>query len=165
MNAVGDDVYHLTLIRHAKSSWKAPVASDFDRPLNRRGGRDAPRMGAELARLGIQFDTVLCSSAVRARETLAGLRQGMSIDDNCIEYRRELYLAPAQRLYDMVRDLAGTRKDIALIGHNPGIEDLAARLSGGDIEYMPTCCVVRIALQNPAEGGRIEFVRLARELA
>jgi phosphohistidine phosphatase len=164
MNAVGN-AYYMTLIRHAKSSWKAPVESDFDRPLNQRGRRDAPRMGAELARLGIQFDTVLCSSAVRARQTLAGLRQGMTIDDSCIVYRRELYLAPVHTLYDMVHELADTPRDIALIGHNPGIEDLAARLSGGIVDYMPTCCVVRIAFQNPAEGGRIEFVRLARELA
>jgi len=69
------DARYLTLIRHAKSSWDSDAPSDFERPLNRRGRRDAPRMGAELERLGIRFEHVFCSSAVRARETLAGLEQ------------------------------------------------------------------------------------------
>ena len=167
------DARYLTLIRHAKSSWDSDAPSDFERPLNRRGRRDAPRMGAELERLGIRFEHVFCSSAVRARETLAGLRHGLVVPEDRISYHREIYLAPTSRLYDLVAAQPDQSRDIALIGHNPGMEDLAAMLSGGAVVRMPTCCVVRLRFVGAGEGwaqclvngGSVELLRLARELA
>ena len=163
---------YLTLIRHAKSSWDAPAASDFDRPLNKRGQRDAPAMGSEIARLGLKFDRILCSSAVRARQTLSGLEQGLGSQASITAFMQSLYLAPAQRLYEFVSSQDDRYRDLALIGHNPGMEDFAGSLSGGTVDRMPTCCVVLFAFEQNADswkdalenGSRLEFLRLAREL-
>ena len=163
---------HLTLIRHAKSSWNSPAPTDFERPLNKRGRHDAPRMGQELEELGIRFDKMMCSSAVRARETLGGLSQGLNIQSDGIDYLKDLYLASVVRLRDLVAAQPADFHDIALIGHNPGMEDFAALLSGGEVDRMPTCCVVRFSFpdtgagwaESLTSGGQLELFRLAREL-
>jgi phosphohistidine phosphatase len=162
----------LTLIRHAKSAWNSPAPSDFERPLNKRGRHDAPRMGQELNEFGIRFDRVLCSSAVRARETLSGLRQGMEIQDEAVSYLKELYLASDTTMSDLVASQQNDIHSIALIAHNPGMEDFAAMLSGGEVNRMPTCCVVRFSFSSTGKGWaeclsnerQVELIRLAREL-
>ena len=164
---------NLTLIRHAKSAWDTDAPSDFERPLNKRGRRDAPRMGKELQRMGISFDRVLCSSAVRARETLAGLCHGLVIPEDRISYLKEIYLAATSTLYDLVAAQPNSLHDIALVGHNPGMEDLAVMLTGGQVVRMPTCCVVRLRFDHAgqgwaqclAAGAELEYVRVARDLA
>lgn len=129
-------------------------------------------MGRELSRLGVQFDRILCSSAVRARQTLAGLEEGLGSQASHTEYMKPLYLAPPHRLYEIVSEQDDRYQDVVLIGHNPGMEDFADHLSGGEIDRMPTCCVVRFEFEDNASswkdalisGGRLEFIRVAREL-
>jgi phosphohistidine phosphatase len=129
-------------------------------------------MGQELNELGIRFDRVLCSSAVRTRETLSGLRQGMEIQDEAVSFLKELYLATDITMRDLVASQQNDIHSIALIAHNPGMEDFAAMLSGGEVNRMPTCCVARFSFPNTGMGwaeslsgdGQLEFLRLAREL-
>jgi phosphohistidine phosphatase len=120
----------LTLLRHAKSGWDAPVARDFDRPLNARGRKAARAMGREMKRLGLGFDLVLASPAARVTETLTELAQGYG---GAVETRFDegIYLAPVEALLALVRASDDADPRLLLVGHNPGMEQLALLLSEG----------------------------------
>ena len=149
----------LYLLRHAKSSWDDASLDDHDRPLSGRGRRAADAIGRHLREHDIVPDLVLCSSAARTRETLA--RIGL---DGTIE--RELYGASAYALLARVRALPPAAGSVLLIGHNPGIHDLAFALTGQPDEKYPTGALATIELDDwAARSGRlIAFVR-PRELA
>jgi phosphohistidine phosphatase len=120
----------LTLLRHAKSGWDDPVARDFDRPLNPRGRRAARTVGARMKAEGLAFDLVLASPARRVTETLEEVANGYGGLDP--EYDERLYLAPAATLLDIVRHAPDTAARLLLVGHNPGLEELALRLARRD---------------------------------
>jgi len=139
----------VTLIRHAKSSWSDPSFTDFERPLNKRGIRDAPRVGAALKQADVlSFDKVLCSDAQRARQTLSLLRQGIEIDEKDIEYRHAMYGASADHLLSCIIEQPDSIYNIALVGHNPGMEDLAYNLAEEPVGSMQTCCVVHMEFDS-----------------
>ncbi|MEA3040680.1 MAG: phosphohistidine phosphatase [Sphingomonadales bacterium] len=120
----------LTLLRHAKSTWDDPVARDFDRPLNRRGRKAAHAIGAEMRRLGLAFDAVIASPAIRVEETLAeveaayGRALGAAFD-------QRIYLATTETLLERVRCTDEAADRLLLVGHNPGLESLAMELTRG----------------------------------
>jgi len=120
----------LTLLRHAKSGWDAPAARDFDRPLNARGRKAARAMGREMRRLGLGFDLVLASPAARVAETLTELAQGYggAVDTR---FDETIYLAPVETLLALVRAADDNGARLLLVGHNPGMEQLALLLSDG----------------------------------
>jgi len=166
----------LTLLRHAKSGWDAPVARDFDRPLNARGRKAARAMGREMRRLGLGFDLVLASPAVRVTETLTEVAQGYgaAVDTR---FDESIYLAPVDVLLALVRgaDDKGTR--LLLVGHNPGMEQLALLLAGAGplrdeiAAKYPTGALAEIGFEvphwrdvAPGSGLLARFVR-PRELA
>ena len=117
----------LTLLRHAKSSWDDTVERDFDRPLNARGYRAAQRMGAEIASLGLAFDTVCASPAVRVKETLAGVEKGAGTRF-APRFEPLIYLASGDTLLEVVHGLDDAAGSALLVGHNPGLEDLLLML-------------------------------------
>ena len=134
----------LTLIRHAKSSWDNPALSDFDRPLNKRGMKNAPLMGKIISKRGLVFDRIVASPALRAITTahlIAG-KQGFPEQD--IQQRDELYDASVDELLDCVRSLDNQYASIALVAHNPGLTSLCNYLSGESIANLPTCAVAVI---------------------
>ena len=146
----------LTLLRHAKSDWDDPVARDFDRPLNGRGRRAARTVAAEMRRLGLGFDRVLASPARRVRETLAEVEAEFGTLERLEDER--LYLASAETLLDIVRETDGAVERLLLVGHNPGLEMLALKLTQGsglrsevELKY-PTATLAEIEL--PAESWR-----------
>jgi phosphohistidine phosphatase len=162
----------LTLLRHAKSGWDDSVSRDFDRPLNPRGRRAARTVGLEMKAQGLAFDRVLASPARRVMETLEEV--GMALGRLEPEYDRRLYLAPTATLLEIVRGISDDVERLLLVGHNPGLEELALCLSRrdeaglrGEVEVKyPTGTMAEIALQvedwaDVAEGtGRIErFIR------
>ena len=120
-------MHSLHLMRHAKSSWKEDVA-DCERPLNRRGREAARRVGRHLPGTIGALDLVLCSSAVRARETMKlalaeyRVRPRSTIED-------ELYAASVERLIGRLRRLDEDNRDVLLIGHNPELHELAVSLA------------------------------------
>ncbi|MEH3035114.1 MAG: histidine phosphatase family protein [Sphingomonas adhaesiva] len=116
----------LTLLRHAKSGWDDPVARDFDRPLNPKGRRAAAAMGKHLRELGLTFDRVIASPAVRVRETLDDVATGFG--PLSPEWDKRLYLASAASLLDVVRETPAEAASLLLVGHNPGLEDLVLML-------------------------------------
>ena len=119
----------LLLLRHAKSSWKNAALSDFDRPLNRRGRKAAPTMGAYLAAEGLRPDRVLCSAALRAEETWDRLKPRLD-GEVPVKTFRSLYLASPARLLEVVQRQPNDLACLLVIGHNPGIANLARRLAG-----------------------------------
>ncbi len=120
----------LTLLRHAKSGWDAPVARDFDRPLSARGRKGARALGREMRRLGLGFDLILASPAVRVTETLTELAQGYG---GAAETRFDeaVYLAPVETLLALVRAADDAVERLLLVGHNPGLAELALLLGAG----------------------------------
>jgi phosphohistidine phosphatase len=117
----------LILLRHAKSAWDNPSIADFERPLSNRGRKAAPLVGAYLARRGMVPGLVLSSSAKRAAETLDLASAGWQTKPT-IRKLKSLYLAMPREMLRRVQALGREPDCVMLVGHNPGIADLAAWL-------------------------------------
>ncbi len=143
----------LYLLRHAKSDRGNPEQSDIDRPLAPRGRRDAPAMAAYMRKHDYRPELILCSPAMRTRETLALLQPVLGPDIRAV-YDRKLYLGSPDVLLRRLRDVEETIAGVLVIGHNPGLERLAAALAPrGDRraltrmrEKYPTCGLAVIHL-------------------
>lgn len=119
----------LSLLRHAKSSWSGTPLEDFERPLSRRGEKAAPRMGAFMARRGLAPDLILCSPAVRARQTLELVLPRLKRKPEVV-YDEALYLASPGAMLKRIRKVGGEVSHAMLVGHNPGLEELVLELAG-----------------------------------
>ena len=117
----------LHLLRHAKSSWDDSALDDHARPLAPRGRKAAARMAAWLGEHGVRPQLVLCSSAVRARQTLE--RVLPALGDPEVVYEDGLYHVPADQLLERLRALPGRVGEAMLVGHNPGLQELALELA------------------------------------
>jgi phosphohistidine phosphatase len=120
--------HRIYLLRHAKSSWKETSLADHDRPLARRGREAAARLREYLSRAKVGPGIILCSSAVRAVQTLEGIRRGLP-RHTPVEIERDLYGAGAEALLARLTRLPEQIASVLLIGHSPGIDDLAAGLA------------------------------------
>lgn len=125
----------LALVRHAKSDWGDPTIDDHDRPLNPRGLHDAPMMAARLARSGYLPDAVLASTALRAKTTAQFFATEFGLT---VTLQERLYGASARTLLAVAAESGFS--SALLVAHDPGMSDLAQRLSG-HIAHMPTCAV------------------------
>jgi phosphohistidine phosphatase len=149
----------LYLLRHGKSSWSDPRLPDHERPLAQRGRRDAKRIAKHLVRLGIKPQLVLCSSAERTRETLELVRPALGATPT-VRLEAELYAASADRLLERLRTVPEEVASVLLIGHNPGLHDLALVLAsaGADLELLeakfPTAALATLSLAK-ATWGRL----------
>lgn len=135
----------LLVLRHAKSSWDDQDLDDHERPLNDRGERDAPRMGALLREQGLLPDLILSSDAVRARDTARAAAAAAEYGGD-IQLEPDLYGASPHDIVTVLRslgDVPATR--VMLVGHNPGLEDLVGQLTG-DAQHLPTAALVQIEL-------------------
>ncbi|KQT34841.1 phosphohistidine phosphatase [Sphingomonas sp. Leaf412] len=141
----------LTLLRHAKSGWDDPVARDFDRPLNAKGRRAAAAMGRQMRVLGLSFDHVVASPAVRVTETIGEIESGYG-RTLAPAWDKRAYLASSAMLLDMVRETDDAHGVLLLVGHNPGLEELVLDLvpdAGGDLrdsveEKYPTATLAEL---------------------
>lgn len=142
----------LLLVRHAKSSWKKPDDGDFERGLSRRGQRDAPDMALAVGSLGIRVDFLLCSSARRARQTATAFIGQLQLRTEQIRFDDQLYLATAPALLAALRG-APACQTLMLIGHNPGLTDLANLLASGPVtDNVPTAGIVHLRTSGPGTG-------------
>jgi phosphohistidine phosphatase len=116
-------VKRLILMRHAKSDWSGGVASDFDRPLNPRGRRAAAALGQWLRDNDLLPDQVLCSAAMRTKETCVRLALPQETE---VHFLKGLYLAEADKILNTLK--TATRPTVLMIGHNPGIGEMAEDL-------------------------------------
>jgi phosphohistidine phosphatase len=119
----------LYLLRHAKSDWSEPGLGDFDRPLAPRGTKAAPRMGKAIRKKGLIPAVVLCSEARRALETWSLIEPELRTSVP-VKALRSLYLAPPSKLLAAIRRISDEHASAMVIGHNPGMESLAAGLAG-----------------------------------
>ena len=118
----------LLLLRHAKSSWDDPALSDHARPLNARGRRAAAAIATAMRELGLSPDIVLVSSARRTLQTLEALTPFE--DAALVEPMDALYLAPWRNILAAIQEVPETARSLLVIGHNPGLHDLALSLAG-----------------------------------
>ncbi len=118
------------ILRHAKSSWDYPSLDDFDRPLAERGRLAGETMSEYLRLADIEPDLVLCSSAVRAKQTLACIRPALGADAT-VKFDKRLYGAGQRALLSRLRSLPDEVTSVMLIGHNPALQSLALALTGG----------------------------------
>ena len=163
---------HLALVRHAKSSWADAGLADRDRPLNARGSRAAALVGQHLGDAGIRPDLALCSSATRARQTLELLHLATTTE---VRFEDQLYAAGPSELLARLRTIPTLVKSVLLIGHNPGLEQLARMLIGGGgralPEKFPTAAVadLRVAIRSWEEldsgTGRLHTFVIPRKLS
>lgn len=135
----------LLLMRHAKSSWSEAGVDDHERPLNRRGERDAPRMGRWLADQDLLPGLVIASTARRAVQTASAVCQGAGLSDDVVEYSRLYHASPAAWASVVQRIADGVERLLA-IGHNPGLEELVEALHG-EWERMPTAAIAWFDLE------------------
>ena len=134
----------LLIFRHAKSSWKDLGLRDFDRPLNKRGKMDAPRMGKLLAEQDLVPDLIITSAATRARLTAEAVAETSGYDAEIFE-TSELYMAMPEDYIAVLNHVQDSNTLVMVVGHNPGIEDLIEDLTG-EWYRMPTAALAHIQL-------------------
>jgi phosphohistidine phosphatase len=132
----------LLILRHAKSSWSDPTLSDHQRPLNKRGKRDAPRMGELLRDEQLTPDLIVASTAKRARKT------AVKVADTCgykgeIELTDSFYLARPGSYIQFLQQVPDENDSVMVVGHNPGLESLLDLLTGQS-ERLPTAALAQI---------------------
>ncbi|MFK7947376.1 MAG: histidine phosphatase family protein [Saprospiraceae bacterium] len=126
-------------IRHAKSSWKFPELTDFERPLNKRGKRNAPEMALRLKKIGIQPDLIVSSTAVRAKMTATYFAELLNYPIAQIEKVDKIYEAMIKDVFEVIRSLSDDCNIILVFGHNPTFTMIANRFSNTMIANVPTC--------------------------
>jgi phosphohistidine phosphatase len=126
MTTIAGEARTLALMRHAKSAW--PDVPDHERPLARRGQRDAPAVGHWLRTAGYQPDQVLCSTARRARQTWELARPSLGTDPPA-DFDRRLYQASADQILDLIRRISPAISTLLIVGHDPGLPELALALA------------------------------------
>lgn len=135
----------LWLLRHAKSSWKDAALPDHDRPLKKRGRKAAVVIAAVLVEQEPFPDAVLCSTAVRARETWQIVSETIAPQRTVpsVEYQADLYHASSETMRDIIAGLPKDHAAVLLVGHNPGLEEFVWDITGTETE-IPTAALVRI---------------------
>lgn len=136
----------LLLVRHAKSDWNSPASSDFERPLNDRGKRDAPAMAHRLLDKKIKIDAFIASPAKRAKKTASIFAKEYSEDKDKIIFKEELYAAPEEIFFEVIKGVNDKFNSIAIFSHNPGITDFANSLTDVRIDNIPTCGIFAIKI-------------------
>jgi phosphohistidine phosphatase SixA len=161
----------IVVMRHAKSSWKTNAQSDHDRPLNKRGRRDAPRIGAKLAELLWVPERVLSSTAERTRQTW-GLMEDAFEPTPQVSFDRALYLAGPTAVRDAVEALPDAVATVMLLGHNYGWEEVVEWLCGDEVG-LTTCNAALLSAEGEtweealaaAPGWRLHKVLRPKELS
>ena len=158
----------LYLLRHAKSSWKDASLSDFERPLKRRGREAAQRIGERLAQEKLKNPMLICSPAMRTRETAELVLKSLKLR---VEERwdERIYEASLRDLLQVVAEIPDDKTVVILIGHNPGFEELLAFLTG-ESRRMPTAALAKIKFDASwkdvkEHAGTLEWFVTPKELA
>lgn len=134
----------LYLMRHAKSSWKDPDLVDHQRPLNKRGKKNAPEMGRRLKKQGSIPDVIVSSDARRALDTAAAVAAILDLPADAVHPHEALYHASPGRILDIIQQFTDQWKQVMVIGHNPAFTELANRFVARPIANIPTAGIVEL---------------------
>lgn len=138
----------LTIVRHAKSSWDNPGLGDRERPLNKRGERDAPKMGKRMHDAGIRPSLIVSSPAVRAWTTARIVAEQLGYPFEFLQREKDLYLASLDRILDVIVAQDNGFNNLMIVGHNPGLTDLVNYLQPGLTSNLPTAGVVSVSIEQ-----------------
>ncbi len=138
----------LTLVRHAKSSWKDNTISDRERPLNKRGEHDAPMMGKRIVAAGIRPSLILSSPATRAWSTAKILAQEIGYPREFLQRENNLYLASLDNIIDVLIAQDAEFNSVMIVAHNPGLTMFANYLSPGLTDNLATAGVVSVGFEQ-----------------
>jgi phosphohistidine phosphatase len=158
----------LLLLRHAKSSWKQPEMNDHDRPLNKRGKKEAPRVGKYLKANDLLPDMILSSTARRALDTAQAVVDESGFEGE-VEQRQDLYLSDIACYLDVLQCLPDEVNRVLVVGHNPDLDELLTLLTDVS-EHMTTAALAQIDLPisrwqelNEATDGRLQKIWVPSE--
>lgn len=149
----------LSLLRHAKSAWDDPSLADHERPLAPRGEKAAPQIGRHIAAEGLVPDLVLCSTAMRTRQTLALALLEWPTKPANIAYEDDLYFATPSALRARLAALGRSPNHVMLVGHNPGLHALALELTGGGAKGL----IIRLARKFPTAAFAVVDFETAKD--
>lgn len=161
----------LILFRHAKAEPLRPDINDIDRPLSPAGHKAAKKMGLWLKEHTVPIDSIICSPARRAQSTLEILKPCLEIPEKNVAVDEQLYLASFEQLLTLLSQAQKKPRNVMLVGHNPGLEDLLTYLCGEYLprsrngKLMPTATLARIQLPNdwqkldPGKGKLLDLIR------
>ncbi|MCI0507934.1 MAG: histidine phosphatase family protein [Gammaproteobacteria bacterium] len=164
----------LFIVRHAKSSWSDEFASDFDRPLAKRGKKSLSAITDWLESQHIKPDLLISSPAKRAKQTSEAIIKKLHIPEQNISFDKRLYLAAADTLLEILTEVAHVPshpESVMLVGHNPGLEELVTLLCADPLPYtedgklLTTGNIVQLRFQQswndlrPKQGRLINFLR------
>jgi phosphohistidine phosphatase len=151
----------LLLLRHAKSSWNQPELNDHERPLNKRGKKEAPKVGRYLKENNLVPDLILSSTARRAHDTALAAADESGFDKE-IELYQDLYMSEPVCYLDILQRLPDSTKRVLVVGHNPDLDELLTMLTDVN-EHMTTAALAQIDLPisswtelNEATDGRLQ---------
>jgi phosphohistidine phosphatase len=158
----------LLLLRHAKSSWKQPDMNDHDRPLNKRGKKEAPKVGIYLKMNDLLPDLMLSSTARRAQDTARAVAEESGFEGQ-IDLHQDLYLSDIACYLDILQSLPDTAKRVLVVGHNPEMDELLTLFTDVS-QHMSTAALAQIDLPitswqelNEATDGRLQNLWAPRE--
>lgn len=140
----------LCLVRHAKSSWKYPNLDDFERPLNKRGHKNAPFMGRILKKLKVAPDLIISSAANRAAMTARIIAAALDYPLENIRFSEAIYEFSEKALINVVKQIDDAVNQAMVVGHNPAINGLANFIGDQPISNIPTCGVFCVELDISA---------------
>ena len=132
----------LLILRHTKTSWKHPELTDHDRPLNKRGKRDAPRMGEILRSEHLIPEAIISSTAARAHATAKAVAKASGYKGK-IALNLSLYSAGPEAYLKVLHELSDHYKRVLVVGHNPGLEELLEMFTD-ETQLMPTCTLAHV---------------------
>jgi phosphohistidine phosphatase len=152
----------LLIMRHAKSDYPPGISDDFDRPLNKRGRADLPRIARLLAVYGPRPELVLASAALRAHQTATGLAESLGLPASILHLDDALYLSSPSTLTQAAAGLPDSAQTGLIIAHNPGLEEWIRELTGAHI-HLPTAGLAAVELgihswQEISRGRLLYFV-------
>ena len=150
----------LYLVRHAKSSWDNNSLSDIERPLSRRGLKNAPDMASRLYSSGVILDLIISSPAGRAISTAQILASSIGYDIKAIQQQQQLYFRGVDSMLDIIKKTHSSVQSLMLVGHNPDMTSLFNKLCGYQTENMPTCAVACIHFDDNWQNVRFNSGRV-----
>ena len=158
----------LIIIRHSKSSWKDHSLSDFDRPLNKRGIKDAKKMSFELSEKIKKVDLLLSSSSKRTTQTSNYFLDSMNIRSNI--FSENLYHSSSDLIFDYVLKINNKYNKAIIVGHNPGLTNIINKLTNLKLDNLPTSGIVIIVFDVDNweninyQSGLVEWIKFPKDL-